>query len=263
MSADDYAWFTEQCADLADAYCLTLVRGRTPAEAVETLGGRDPVPVTGLRALSGDPASAAGFVAATAMGDWTLIVEPDGVRGGDEARTLSRGTVLVSHYRSDGTDPRFVWARDGEIVLEFDPSSPEDRRGTDPDGLAEVLDRLGFQVGGEDAPDRNYDDRYRERALALAEQLTGVRITLEDLEAATFQRAALGEASPAQPEAVSPAARPSPRPPARGEKWDEEYEVDDEDDDELREDGDEDGDGEREWPRLVAASARRIGRIFR
>jgi hypothetical protein len=231
-SADDYAWFTEQCAELADAYFITLVRGRTPDEVKERPG-------------------------ATTVGDWTLIVEPGAPRepGDPTLRELSRGTVLVAHGDSETTDPCFVWIRDGEVLLDFDPSSPAARRGSHPDGLVETLEQLGFDLAAE-GPDEEWsgDARYRERALALGEQLTGVRLTLDDLRP-----------QPAEPAAIpAPRTAPSaaPRRWSRADSWDEEYEIDDED--EFREDDEPDGDQEeRDWPRLVVASARRLGRIFR
>ncbi|MFC7532544.1 DUF6461 domain-containing protein [Actinoplanes sp. GCM10030250] len=295
-SAENYAWFTEQCAELADAYRLTLVRGRTPAEVIELLGGTEPIPVTGLQRLPGLTGEAraerpeasggvvrGGFAGAAEFGDWTLIVEPAGAPdSGDQVvrdqvvrdqavRELSRGTELVSHSDDEHSDARFVWARDGEVLLDFDPSGGNTRRGSDPDRLVGILERLGFDPSGEDSEATDaawsHDSRYRERALALAEELSGVHLTLEALETATFFCAALPGPAALELVGSGPAPIPAPRaaPERRGsraESWDDEYEIDDVDDN--GEDGDAEGDEEeRDWPRLMAASARRIGKIFR
>ncbi|MEV6299660.1 DUF6461 domain-containing protein [Actinoplanes sp. NPDC051861] len=234
VSADDYAWFTEQCPELADGYRLTLVHGRATSGGAARGG-----------AASGPIASGLGGAAAVSeLGEWTLIVEPDGVRGdgGRAVRELSRGTVVVAHSAS-----LFEWVRDGEVVLEFDPADAGNRRGSDPDGLVEVLERLGFDLSTDDADTVTAGDaRHRERALALAEQLTGVRLNLESLPETARNR-------PAQP--ARPAAQ---RRWSRGDSWDDEYEIDDDDEfgAEDREEGDQE---EREGPRL----ARRLGRLFR
>ncbi|MEU4560262.1 DUF6461 domain-containing protein [Actinoplanes sp. NPDC023936] len=255
VSADDYAWFTEQFAELAGDHCLALIRGRTPAEVIAQVGGTNPTRAVGARRLTGSS-----VVAAAGVGDWTLLLQPDGRAAG---RELSRGTVLVSHSAT-----RFLWARDGEVVLQFDPADPSRRTGTDPDGLIEVLDSLGFDTtaaGDEPGTGWGDDARQRERGLALAEQLTGVRMTLESFEALTFTRATA-------PFPVDPGADPVPRPrttgspqsasrrpPVKPERWDEEYDAPAEEWSDADTDDEEEPDTEdREWPRLIA----RVRRAF-
>ncbi|MBB2947970.1 hypothetical protein FB565_007741 [Actinoplanes lutulentus] len=296
VSADDYAWFTEQYAEIAGTCRLTLVRGRTPTEVLEQLGGSAQASPIGVRHLTEQltPATAR-FAAAAAFDGWTLLVEPDRApasesdarSSGDSesdtrasrddepdaraSRQLSRETVLVAHSAES-----FLWARDGEILLQFDPADPTHRTGTDPNTLTPALNRLGFDTGepttaGSTDSDAGWGDaaRHRERSLALAEQLTGVRITLEALEAATFSCATLpthdepGHPAPAGiPSAQSVAAQSvagqsaaeARRPSARPERWDEEYDAPAEDDDWSDPDTDEpDGDtDDREWPRLLS-----------
>ncbi|WP_229073113.1 DUF6461 domain-containing protein [Actinoplanes sp. DH11] len=193
----DYAWFTEQCAELAEACCLTLVRDRTPADVITHLGGTDPARAVGLRRLTEQTGTE--FVAATTINNWTLIVGPE-----IEARRLSRGTTLVSH-----SGERFVWARDGEILLEFDPADPAHRSGSDPDGILTVLERLGFDIPADNTetadPNWTSDARQRERAMALAEQLTGVRLTLQLLESASFKHTPLPPPANSAPTLNAPA----------------------------------------------------------
>jgi hypothetical protein len=253
VSADDYAWFTEQCADLADAFGVVLVRGRTPAEVVAASGDPKPARAVGLHRLTSLPGP---VVAATELDGWTLLLTPRSVPAD---RRLSRGTVLVAH-----AGDRFLWARDGEVLLEFDPADASRRSGSDPDGLLEILDRLGFDTAGGDGAgpgdDGGWGDevRHRERSLALAEQLTGVRITLEALEAATFTCGTLPDQPDAGRFSVAEPPRVSARPAAKPERWDEEYDAPTEDD-ELSDEDEAEGDGDdREWPRLMA----RVRRVF-
>ncbi|MEU4694242.1 DUF6461 domain-containing protein [Actinoplanes sp. NPDC023714] len=279
VSADDYAWFTEQYAELAGGCYLTLVRGGTPAPLIEQLAATNPVRAVGVRRLASFPGPA---VAATALDGWTLLFTPAPVN----ARRLSRGTVLVSH--AAGT---FLWARDGEIVLEFDPADATRRAGTDPDALIGMLETLGFTTTpDEDEGGWEDDVLHRERSLALAEHLTGFRLTAEALEATTFTCATLpaaGEAArsgagvsgetvrsgaeaggetirgaEAGRETVrsgAEAGRTAARPAAKAERWDEEYDAPDDDwsDADSDDDGDTDHD-EREWPRLIA----KVRRVF-
>ncbi|BBH66352.1 hypothetical protein ACTI_30370 [Actinoplanes sp. OR16] len=252
VSADDYAWFTEQYADLADAYCLTLVRGRTPAELLEQVGAVSPVRSVGVQRVTSFA------VAAASLGDWTLLITAAPVNG----RHLSRGTVLVSH-----SGDAFVWARDGELLLEFDPADATRRTGTDPDALVDVLDRLGFALSSDGEGGWGSGALQRERSLALAEQLTGASLTLTALESTTFTCGTLPLVSEGQPAAGAagvvaaaaparstvPAARSGARPAAKAERWDEEYDAPDDDwsDAATDEDGETEND-EREWPRLIA-----------
>src|SRR5262249_20118784 len=67
--------------------------------------------------------------------------------------------------------------------LDFEPLFPADRRGSDPDGLAEVMRQVGFDLRADE--DRSYE-LHTEAAFALADHLTGVRLTPEFLDSATF-----------------------------------------------------------------------------
>ncbi|MEV4804052.1 DUF6461 domain-containing protein [Nonomuraea sp. NPDC049421] len=75
----------------------------------------------------------------------------------------------------------FHWVEDGEIRLSFDPLFPSFRHGSAPDELVETMRRAGFDLG--DDIDRGIHDK---AAFALAEHLTGVRLTPQLLEEATY-----------------------------------------------------------------------------
>ena len=191
-TALDYTWFSDRFPGLAEAYCLTLVKGLTPAGLLGRLGAREECRVTGAEELL-EPAYQAWeehegerlFVAATAVGDWALAVEPNGYLGTlDEAIIpLSKGTRLVSHFRNVNAVDHFYWLDDGDVCLHFEPLFPTDRDGSDPDGLVEAMRQVGFDL---DENDDASDEFNTEAAFALAEHLTGVRLTPEVLETATY-----------------------------------------------------------------------------
>jgi hypothetical protein len=128
-------------------------------------------------------------VGVAAIGDWSFIVEPNGVLGVSEQviQPLSRGTTLVSHYRNVNGATRFFWVQDGDIRTRFEPYVPDQRWGSDPDALVDVMRQVGFRIGTENADsDEDVEPVHSEAAFALAEHLTGVRLTAAFLETATY-----------------------------------------------------------------------------
>jgi len=192
VTAEDYLWFEERFPGLAEAYCLTLVKGLTPGDLLSRLGTSEQVRLTGVEELL-EPAYGTWdtydgdrlFVAATAADGWALAVEPNGYLGITEeaAVPLSRGTTLVSHFRNVNAVDHFCWIEDGDIRLYFEPLFPSRRQGSDPDGLVEVMRQVGFDLS--EGEDRGYE-LHSEAAFALAEHLTGVRLTPELLDSATY-----------------------------------------------------------------------------
>lgn len=217
-SAADFAWLAGD-HPLGLNFCLTFVRDITPDEVLDRLGGRDPVELTGAERLGpaqelvpmrpdvvgedggfyADRVSGLTFVGATMTGDWTMIVEPNGNLCTDEpvVQSLSRDGELVSLFYSEHSDPRFLWARDGVVLVDFDPVSAGWRMGAEPDRLNSVLEQLGFDMSTEEIepadPRWHYDEQWQARVLALMHHLTGVRLTAEMLETAVFRGAAVPE----------------------------------------------------------------------
>ncbi|MEU7278837.1 DUF6461 domain-containing protein [Streptomyces sp. NPDC045431] len=191
-TAADYAWFEDRFPDLAEAYCFTLVENLAPADVLHRLDGREEAPLTGAEAV-GDAAFALfsrtdgtrQLVAMTALGSWTLLIEPNGYLGVTEARALpaSAGTRWVSHFVNVNAVDAFLWAEDGVRRLWFEPLFPDERWGTTPDDLLDAMHRIGFHFGDGDAPE---PDLSGPAAFALAEHLTGVALTAELLEGTTF-----------------------------------------------------------------------------
>ncbi|GAA0273462.1 hypothetical protein GCM10010302_08830 [Streptomyces polychromogenes] len=192
-TAADYAWFEDDFPDIAEAYCFTLVRGLAPAEVVARLGGRTEAPLRGIAALTDaafaryDQAGGDGdeqLIGMTTVGEWTLLIEPNGYLGvtGDRALPASAGTSWISHFINVNAVGTFLWAEDGVLRLEFDPMFPQDRSGSTPDELLGVMERTGFHLDGE-PPET---DLSAPAAFALAEHLTGVAVTPELLQDTTF-----------------------------------------------------------------------------
>jgi len=189
MKAEDYAWFRRRIGSLEVAYCLTLVRGLTPVEALERIDAEPAGRVTGVDAFvtscPSKHAYGSWYVGATALDDWTLLVEWCGLLGVTTKviEPLSAGTQVVSHYRNVDAEDRFCWMVDGDLRLQFEPLFAYSRTGSDPDGLVDVMQQVGFDL--RDIEDRDFE-LHTEAAFALAEHLTGVRLTAELLESADY-----------------------------------------------------------------------------
>ncbi|MFE5731979.1 DUF6461 domain-containing protein [Streptomyces sp. NPDC056528] len=186
----DYAWFEDDFPDIAEAYCFTLVRGLSPAELTSRLEGRPEAPLRGITAVVDatfaryDLEEDRQLVAMTTVGDWTLLIEPNGYFGVTEEQALpaSAGASWVSHFVNINGVGTFLWAEDRVLRLCFDPTFPEDRWGTAPDALLDVMRRIGFHFDDDD-PER---DLSSPAAFALAEHLTGVALTPALLQDTTF-----------------------------------------------------------------------------
>ncbi|MGX1270832.1 DUF6461 domain-containing protein [Streptomyces phaeoluteigriseus] len=188
----DYTWFEEGFPELAQAYCFTLVRGLAPAEILRRLQGREEPALTGVEEIVEAAFArleldrARQLIAMTPVGDWTLMIEPNGYLGVDEGTALpaSVGTSWVSHFVNINGVDSFLWAENGTKRLAFEPGLPDHRWGTTPDEHLEAMHRIGFQFWAETSD--TAENLSEPAAFALAEHLTGVRITPELLHATTF-----------------------------------------------------------------------------
>ncbi len=189
--AADYEWIKGD--DLFEAYCVTLVRGVTPREFMDRIGAQikfDSLPLgdeeyldekfseifyNDWTDLHGDGEMFIGATTVTgAGGDWTLAVERNGYLGMNATlmASVSAGTTLVSHSYCLG-EGYFRWFEDGDLRLEFQAQDAGDRWGSTPNACLAEMQQIGFQL-----------DNHREEvgptntaAFALAERLTGVRVT--------------------------------------------------------------------------------------
>jgi hypothetical protein len=186
----DFAWFPRQ--HLSVAYCLTSVRGIDPKEALRRLDAQDVEPIAGLDAFveyaherfpfrTNNPYA----IGAVRLDGGTLLVEANGFLGTrpEIAGPLSAGTDVAAQSSNVDSDSDFLWVRDGEVQLQFDPMFPCWRAGADPDGMVDVLVDIGFDLG--DDEDHDYEN-YPEKTMVLCRRLTGLTITEQGLREAEF-----------------------------------------------------------------------------
>jgi hypothetical protein len=193
-TAADYAWAGQWVDDLSQAYCLTLARGLTPAQLLSRLGAQITAPSRAGAELSlpsfevwDKYQGEALFIGATTVrgpgADWALGLEVNGYLGVTPAAIVpaSAGTTVVSHHRDVEAADDFYWIEDRDVRLYFQPGSPAWREGSTPDAVAGAMRQAGFDLR-EDAEYDADDDVRTEAAFALAEHITGVRLTPELLD---------------------------------------------------------------------------------
>ncbi|MFE4628911.1 DUF6461 domain-containing protein [Streptomyces mirabilis] len=122
----------------------------------------------------------------TTVGDRTLLIEPNGYLGVTEekAQPTSAGTRWVSHFVNINGLDSFLWAEDTAKRLTFEPGLPDHRWRTTPDELLDAMHPSGFQFWDETSD--TAEPLATEAAFALAEHLTGGRITPDLLQDTTF-----------------------------------------------------------------------------
>ncbi|MFE0580551.1 DUF6461 domain-containing protein [Streptomyces sp. NPDC058874] len=193
-TAADYLWFEEDFPDLAESYCLTLVHNVPPNELLSRLGGQPEPEVTGINALVDtayglwDFSTTRTYFGMTTLGPWTLMIEPNGWHGVNEKKALpaSAGTRWISHYdnANANNDGSFLWAEDTEPQLQFEIRDAAYRTGTRANDLLDVIRHLGFTFPEE--PTKTDDGLAVPAAFALAEHITGIRVTPDLLQDTTF-----------------------------------------------------------------------------
>lgn len=193
-TADDYAWVDDWYDSIGQAYCLTLVRDLAAGEFLARMGAVPDGPVEGLAVIAArsqelweqDPVRHAviGVTAARDSdgGTWALGVEVNGFLGVTQEviAPLSAGTRVVSHY-ANGSD-RFYWMEDSAVRLNFEPLFAQYRDGTEADAAIQAMYAAGFNLS-EGADNTGHPIA---SSFALAEHLTGVRVTREFLNSARY-----------------------------------------------------------------------------
>ncbi|MFG2429755.1 DUF6461 domain-containing protein [Streptomyces sp. NPDC048590] len=205
VTAQDHSWIrTSQLIRhmRESGYTLTLIRGRSPREvlhAVEAEPRGIGEGTAGLveaddahRAETGydywDESYVAGaFSAPGGNGDWTVVLGFDGGLGLPRVETLSEGGRVVVHSSNGGKPIHlFHWFEDGELRTTFE--GPSARDGSTPDELVPLLRAVGFPLTPEGEHDESAPDVDGKAAVfALAERLTGVRVTESFLRDATYE----------------------------------------------------------------------------
>jgi hypothetical protein len=158
VTDDDVAWADD--GTLGEVFCLTFVRGLDETEALSRLGALPDElrPRTLDEATEASGSFAAGypdFAFALDLGEWTVLIEPDGFQGSltGPLTALSRGTEAVSVQRHDYADHGFSYAVDGTLVTGFEPTWPDQRWGSEPDRLLGRMRAVGLDLDAEDDDD--------------------------------------------------------------------------------------------------------------
>ncbi|MFJ2728118.1 DUF6461 domain-containing protein [Streptomyces collinus] len=205
VTAHDYAWIRTSPLFhhmMESGYTLTLIRGRSPQEVLRAMGAKPRGTGEGTAGLiEADDAHraevdydywdesyvAGAFKAPGENGDWTVVLGFDGGLGMPCVETLSEGGRVVAHSSNGGKPIHlFHWFEDGELRTTFE--DPSARDGNSPDELVPLLREVGFPL----TPEGEHDESAsvvdgKAAVLALAERLTGVRVTESLLQDATYE----------------------------------------------------------------------------
>ncbi|MEU1730226.1 DUF6461 domain-containing protein [Streptosporangium sp. NPDC020145] len=130
-----------------------------------------------------DHAIADGSCWVAEVNDWIGIVPA--VADDEVLRSVTEGGHQAIGFSMDiNHNACFGYARDGRIIVSFDPTSPEDRYGENPYALDRLTDGLRFQI---DTEAENPDDLVEvEESISSALALIG-RVTETDMAADWFQ----------------------------------------------------------------------------
>lgn len=196
ITATDYQWINDY-SELAEAYCATLIRGTTVQHFLRKMRAEPSGNVTGYAELEQRTRNAweqhadnQYLIGATTVrgdqGEWVLGLESNGYLGTVPhlVAPLSSGTRLVSHFCNVNAQDLFLWYEDGTLRTSFEPLFPTQRDGSTPDELEEVMAEVGFDLQ-HDEEEQDFS-MTTESAFALTERLTGVHLTPELLDKATF-----------------------------------------------------------------------------
>ncbi|MFF7362772.1 DUF6461 domain-containing protein [Streptomyces sp. NPDC008125] len=208
VTAHDYAWIRNSPLFdhmLDGGYTVTLIQRRSPHEVLRAVEAEPRGTGEGAAGLAeaddahraeggydyGDDSFIAGAFNTHGLdGDWTVVLGFDGGLGLPRVEKLSEGGRVVVHSSNGGKPIHlFDWYEEGELRTSFE--GPSARHGSSPDELVPLLREVGFPLTPEGEHDENAPDtdRFDGKAavLALAERLTGVRVTESFLRDATYE----------------------------------------------------------------------------
>ncbi|MQY34000.1 hypothetical protein SRB17_19660 [Streptomyces sp. RB17] len=211
VTAHDYAWIRSSALfrhTLETGYTLTLVRGVAPSRVLRVMEAEPQGMCTGADALIErqdelldaadywDESFLAGaFTVWGEGGDWTLVLHIGDGGMGMRSRfleALSAGGRAVVHSSNGGKPMHFFqWYEDGDLRTTFE--WPTVRDGSTPDALNPVMREVGFAWSDDEGQTSDNEGETGERVdtkaavFALAERLTGVRVTETLLQEAEYQ----------------------------------------------------------------------------
>jgi hypothetical protein len=195
-TATDYQWINDY-SELAEAYCAVLVRGVTVQDFLRGMRAKPHGHVSGYTELERQTwdvweqhSDNEYLIGATTVpgdqGEWVLGLEINGYLGtlSHLIAPLSSKTRLVAHFCNVNAQDLFLWYEDGTLRTSFEPLFPTQRDEATPDELVELMAEVGFDL--EEDEDEQDFSMTTEAAFALAERLTGVHLTPDLLDKATF-----------------------------------------------------------------------------
>ncbi|MFF4245882.1 DUF6461 domain-containing protein [Streptomyces sp. NPDC001822] len=191
-TADNYRWLEKDFARLAEAYCITLVRGITPVDVLKALKAEVQGRGIGVGTLDEHAYETAqvregthGYLGVAPLHGWSVMVEPNGYIGTLDGvlSHLSAGRTVVSHFRNVNAVDHFNWFENGKLRLHFEPLFAYYRDGDESESLVTAMREVGFSTEERSADDL---DVVTAATFALAERVTGIRLTPEFLENAQF-----------------------------------------------------------------------------
>lgn len=178
-AGDPYAWTESEYGLFAGGGgAFALVKGCSPARALNVLGAGRATPVAPARevrdwAQEQDYRQPWTAVEAGEISGWTIVVELGGYQATvpELLEKMSHGGEAVVIHQDVNAHCSFQYAKNGIIVRAFDPLVP------DMDQTGEPLpEEQGIEFPGE-----NGELHPMSGAFLLAERLTGVRLTEDDL----------------------------------------------------------------------------------
>ncbi|MGW4164003.1 DUF6461 domain-containing protein [Streptomyces sp. NPDC004788] len=213
VTAHDYDWIRTSPLFrhmMESGYTLTLIRGRSPQEVLCAMEAEPRGTGEGAAGLIeaddahraevdddywNDSYVAGAFKVPGEKRDWTVVLGFDGGLGLPCAEALSEGGRVVAHSSNGGKPIHlFRWFEDGELRTTFE--GPSARDGSSPNELVPLLREVGFPLtpGGEHDESAPVVDG-KAAVLALAERLTGIRVTESLLQDATYELGLVPERS--------------------------------------------------------------------
>jgi hypothetical protein len=180
VDAADWAWTTRRGGPFRSAGCLTFVRGADPRSVAAAFGVESGRELTGAQVLAElrEPGGTEGrWIRVGRVGDWTVAVEDTSLTGSLDRLSVGGEAVAVSHTEANvtGAVEYFV---DGALVTLFDPMSPWDRGGREPDRFLPALRAAGLDVDRTEELDFDEVDPLLLALAALSAEL-GIRLPAE------------------------------------------------------------------------------------
>lgn len=178
----DMSWLVEGW-DLGDIWCLAFVKDTEPSTALLRIGADQGTirPQTLEQLMDGDLSP--DTIVAGDFSGWTVIFQVNGwtANDSDVLARLAQETTVVVVLKHPYASSRFVYAVNGEIVTNFDPVTPRQRYGSDPDRLLTEIRRSGINPNRE--PCGSGRGAGVQELMVLAHRLTGVTLTPDIMSA--------------------------------------------------------------------------------